>query len=553
MHDVGYNRISEVYFAMCKSVDTPVSLGLWLRFKYREHEQLANFSIRPEWYCTAYDFHRDYIVSELLSKYKGLKMNIDTKKVALQKFATSEDTCRLTNQRLRESRIRGYSPRVDAVMFIARRKIASLIGPRNDKWLDLCKWGPGATFSLRGEDANLDNKIRENQISITTTAIPYFRRVISDDYHWLRSRGINADGPVCLLNNSFNVVRGCKVTTVSKSAKTDRTIAIEPTANQFLQGGVGAYIRKRLLRAGIDLSSQEYNQEGARLAYANEMATVDLASASDTISRELIYDLLPLDWAFLLDDLRSKEYKLGTTWTSFEKISSMGNGFTFELETLIFWAITKACCEVSNLDARILVYGDDIIAPVGVLPLLREVFSFCGFSINMEKTHFDTPFRESCGKHFFGGFDVTPIYQKEVPDVLEEIYRLANRIRRLAYRMGAHRYCDALLRSAWLASTRQIKVLHVVPLDSQDDDGLALPWSELMPFASSLTQGGAKLPVLSFRARQHSLEDHAGLLAYWLRFTPSEPFDGRVAVRRRGRYVSRRRRYLVEGRDAAWV
>lgn len=549
----GFSRIGEVYFALCKSVDTPVSLGLWLRFKYSEHKQIAEFSIRPEWYCTADDFHKDYIVSEYLSKYKGLQMNVDTKEVALQKFVASESQCLETNRRLRNARLRGSSPRVEAVLFTAQRKIAALLGPRNDSWLEMCKWGPGASYSLIGEEANLDNKIREDQFSITSTAVPYMRRVLSDDYHWLLSRGIDAVGPVSVLDAEFSVVPGCKVTTVPKSAKTDRTIAIEPTANQFLQGGLGTYIRRRLLRAGIDLASQQFNQDAARDALHNGDATIDLSAASDTISKELVYDLLPVDWAFLIDDLRSKYYRDGSTWRSFEKISSMGNGFTFELETLIFWALTKACCEFLNLHSRILVYGDDIIAPVDALPLIREVFTFCGFSFNMEKTHFDSPFRESCGKHYFCGVDVTPIYQKEIPNVLEEVYRLANRIRYLALSMGRGRYCASLLRNAWLAAIRHVVVRHVVPLNSQENDGLALPWSELGPYILSYEQGVAKLPVLSFRSLQRDLEDHSGLLAYWLRFTPTEPFDGRVAVRRRGRYVSRRRRFLVDDGDAAWA
>jgi len=554
----GSSRLGEVYFALCKAVDSPVSLGLWLRFKHGEHEQLANISIRPEWYCTAWSFHRDYICGEFLSKYKGLNTGLDTKAVALQKFATAESSCKEANIRIRESKLRGFSPRVEAVIFTAQRKIASLLGEYNSSWLDMCKWGPGATFSLKGMEANLENKIREDPLSITAAALPYFRRVISDDYAWLRSRGIDADGPCCIVRG-LSVTKGCRVTTVSKNAKTDRTIAIEPTANQFLQGGVGNFFRRRLLRVGIDLNDQRPNQMGAQAALVEGLATVDLKAASDTVSMELVFLLLPVDWALLLDSLRSKYYKLGDKFEHFEKFSTMGNGFTFELETLLFWALSSAVLEVEGLKGRSLVYGDDIILPDKAMPLLLESFAAVGLTVNPDKTHYGGQFFESCGKHYFGGSDVTPIYQKEVPDVLEELYRLANRIRRLAFRLHDYCSCDGVLQNAWLAAIRGVKIRHVTPIDSEDDEGLALPLEEIQDrgLCGNSNPYGISLPVLSFRARRFRISESPGLYAYWLRFTPAEQLNDKlrdsVAVRRHGKYVSRRRKYRVDCRKAPWV
>jgi len=555
MDTVGFNRCGEVFFAMCKRVDSPVSLGLWLRFKHGEHEQLARFNLRPEWYCTAWSFQQDYMCSEYLSKYKGLQTGLDVTAVALQSFATAESLCHQANSRISESRLRGFSPRVDAVIFTARRKIATLLGDYElAKWIDMCKWGPGATFSLKGTDAHLDNKIREDQMSITTTALPYFRKLISDDYAWLRSRGVDAEGPVNLLKG-FQVVRGCRVTTVPKSAKTERTIAIEPTLNQFLQGGIGNYIRRRLKRTGIDLNDQTPNQNGARDALRRGFATVDLKQASDTVSVELVYELLPVDWAMTLDDLRSKEYLLENEWTRFAKFSTMGNGFTFELESLIFWALSSSVLEVLDLPGQVLVYGDDIIIRRDAMPLLSEILSFCGFSVNSEKTHTDGLFRESCGKHYFDGFDVTPIYQKEVPNVLEEIYRMANRIRRLAFRLCYGGCCVGILKSAWLAAIRGIRIRHATPIDSEDDDGLALPLDEIqdLRLVRRSDPYGITVPVFSFKPTSLRLLEHSGLLAYWLRFNPSDPFIGAVGLRRHGKFVSKRRHYRVGCRTAPWL
>lgn len=588
MQQDGFNRGGEVYFALCKAVDSPVSLGLWLRFKHGEHQQLAEFSIRPEGYCNAWSFQKDYLCSEYFSKYKGLSTGLDVKAVALRSFATNESVCHSTNIRLREARLRGFSPRVEAVMFTAKRKIATLLGTCDfEKWSPYCKWGPGATYSLKGVDAHLDNKIREDRMSITAAALPYFRRVISDDYAWLSSRGVDASGPCCLLNGDVEVVEGCRVTTVPKNAKTERTIAIEPTLNQFLQGGIGGYIRRRLKRTGIDLNDQVPNQTGAREALTRRLATVDLKAASDTVSMEVVYDLLPLDWVLLMDCLRSRKYQMPDgSWHLFEKFSTMGNGFTFELESLIFWALSSAVLEVLGLKEQVLVYGDDIIIADKALPLLIDVFTECGFTVNSEKTHFDSAFRESCGKHFFAGCDVTPVYQKEVPDVLEEVYRLANRLRRLAYFMGDGNGCMGILRNAWLAAIRNVRIRHATPIDSEDDDGLALPFDEIENLGLVRSSGpyGVTLPVLSFKPTKLKLQEHGGLLAYWLRFSSADlvttpehwlplsspeslryvahlismwddslEFKGAVAVRRRGKYVSRRRKYRVGCRSAPWL
>jgi len=47
-----FPSMREIYFALCKKVDTPVSLGAWLRF---EHDQLAlaKMEINPRDYQDA--------------------------------------------------------------------------------------------------------------------------------------------------------------------------------------------------------------------------------------------------------------------------------------------------------------------------------------------------------------------------------------------------------------------------------------------------------------------------------------------------------------------
>jgi hypothetical protein len=113
------------------------------------------------------------------------------------------------------------------------------------------------------------------------------------------------------------------------------------------------------------------------------------------------------------------------------KMSSMGNGFTFPLETLIFWALASACVELDapGSRTRTLAYGDDLIVDVRAVPLIQEVFDICGFILNDDKSFWDGSFRESCGKDYVFGIDVRPIYVKDALSFLDLI-TLHNGLRR---------------------------------------------------------------------------------------------------------------------------
>jgi len=508
----------ESFRALCIRLDTPVSLGAYLRLKYSEYESLVSMEISPGDYKDAISFRSDYLAVEYLSKFSGFPKLADTKKVAISAFKTAEKTCQSTNQRL--SRGRGRIPLpVSPVLFLAARKISTLLGDLNYDWLDLCKWGPGVTQSLSGS-VTIDNKLREKQLSITESALPFARATIGCDLHWLRSRGINALGPVSLLRSEFQIVNGARFTTVPKNAKTDRGIAIEPTLNQFLQGGIGIYIRSRLRRVGVNLKDQGINQRAAAVALEKSLATVDLSAASDSISGSLVLELLPLPWYHLLDQLRSKSISVDGEWVSMEKFSAMGNGFTFELESLIFWAIAQSCIELtSSRNIRAIVYGDDIILPSESLPLLQETFDWVGFSINRKKTHHNSLFRESCGVHYFDGIDVTPIYLREPLVSLDRLIHGHNQAVRCALRWGYGIYYDSKLlgcakhiRLASKGKTRGRSL--AIPLLSESDSGFISCKTQV----DAIHPHGTRLFTYSAVARKREL--HLGvLLAYWYRFS----------------------------------
>jgi hypothetical protein len=85
-----------------------------------------------------------------------------------------------------------------------------------------------------------------------------------------------------------------------------------------------------------------------------------------------------------MDRLRCKYGKLGDELVHYEKYSSMGNGFTFELESLIFWGLARA---VVGNNGTVGVYGDDVVIPSKLAPEFIELCQFCGFRVNAKKTH----------------------------------------------------------------------------------------------------------------------------------------------------------------------
>jgi hypothetical protein len=242
--------------------------------------------------------------------------------------------------------------------------------------------------------------------------------------------------------------------------------------------------RKLRLKCGLDLDDQIPNQEMAcRGSIDGSLATIDLSSASDTVARELVRFLLPHEWFERLDLCRSKVGLLDGEWLRYEKFSSMGNGYTFELETLIFWSLAVSCVKLLELDPfEVRVYGDDIIVPSKAYDYLIEVLTFCGFTANSSKSFREGPFRESCGKDFYDGLEVRPFFQKESLDGVETLFRLANGIRRAANRRVHGLGCDAILRRPWLsvvkALPRTIAQNLKVPAHAGDSDGLCSNWDE---------------------------------------------------------------------------
>lgn len=410
-----------------ESLDTPISLSCSIISRYKEYDQLIRKSIDPLDYQDEISFFKDYQSVKLLSKYPYLETGIDTKKVAYEKFISAEDQCRRTNVRWR-LRENGYhfDNRVESVISRAQRKISLILSdvPTYDR-LDFA-FGPGAAYGVRGE-TSVFNKVT-CALECTYALADYLPEFLGEFPGWITQA-----------SEEVRLIPGNQLAFVPKDAKTDRPICIEPLLNGLYQKGFGSWIRRRLLSFGIDLRDQSTNQKLAQRAFSEALSTIDFASASDTIAYRVVLDLLPFPWFEALDCARSPNFEFEGKWTSFQKFTSMGNAYTFELETLIFYAIACACCEELGIEYRtgenLSVYGDDVIIPNSAYDLFSEVTIACGFTINHEKSFREGPFFESCGCDYFLGTPVRPYLLKKRINTLLPSFYAANTIQRIRRRL----------------------------------------------------------------------------------------------------------------------
>ncbi len=451
--------LQSVFFDLCEAVDSPRSLAAWILFREKEFAQLVSLEIDPDSYDGSFRFADDYLVTKVLSKYPDFSHeDLDPEQKALESFFKFEESCKVTNGKFLALEMDPslWDPTLSDIFKSARRKIISVLGrPDLESISGSFGWGPGATTAASGNRTSAYVKFAR-KLDVTSNTLAMGHCCVNSTPAWVNCQ-LQTDAfpsvDVRLTKDAFNIVRGNEIVFVPKNAKTHRIIAKEPHVNSYLQKGFGAEIRRRLrVHAGVDLNDQTLNQRLAkRGSLHGDLATIDLSGASDTISRELVRFLLPSDWYTLLDQIRSKQgfLRKSKTWLYYQKFSSMGNACTFELESLIFWALCKACLEVNGGEQTLNVYGDDIIVPSEHYESVVKVLNFAGFTINDSKSFSSGRFRESCGKDYFDGTDVRPIFFKENISNVESLYKLANSIRRYAHRRNSHYGCDHRFHHCW--------------------------------------------------------------------------------------------------------
>lgn len=371
-----------------------------------------------------YDFAMEplevYHIRQALAFFQkrgDLDVGIDREAVAWEKFCSTEAKCRETNQ-VFQAWSRGeffFLPDVEEVFHLMQRKIANVLGPV-PSFADLkFRFGPGATTNVKRKIASPRNKLAA-AFACSEDLIPAVQYVLEEMPGWV----FGSDDPNIATATVTVEIHHGRLSFVLKNALTYRSVVTEPPLNGICQNAVGDYMVPVLRVSGLDLKNQERNQALARMgSITGALATLDLSSASDLNATEAGWHFLPYDWASLLARFRTGKVTYRGKEIKLQKFSTMGNGYTFPLESLIFWALASCATEVASGESRrwvadnVGVYGDDIIVPVCAVDLVVKCLTALGHSVNKAKSFTTGPFRESCGKDYFRGIDVRPCFIKE--------------------------------------------------------------------------------------------------------------------------------------------
>lgn len=409
-----------------------------------------------------------YLLGNLLKKYPFSESKEFPEHVrrnrALASFRKANRWCRSVNRL-------GRAQREHPLILEARRIIADILPAF--KWEEAIKrsyFGPGVNVGASWDETDTQMKLYldktltrplAQRLDFAATLVPaylYYEglRVARDLNFTPKSQSGDLETP---LNNRYsflvalglvsqdllsNVVAGSKYSAVPKDAMTLRSIAAEPMLNSFLQNGLGVWMREILGRysAQLDCTDQTRNRD---LAYAGSsagwLATIDLSSASDTISAQLVKNLLPPDWYQAMRLIRSPVIEIDGKNEKLHMFSSMGNGYTFPLETLVFYAISAAAVRLADSTADLAagcggpganrepsVYGDDIIVLASDAPAVLKALRDCGFWPNAKKSFYKGPFRESCGHDYRAGNYIRPVFLRRPLEWSFDVISLINHL-----------------------------------------------------------------------------------------------------------------------------
>lgn len=340
-----------------------------------------------------------------------------------------------------------------------------------------CGVGPGASLQASSDD--FYSKLFAGVHSYTNSLLPLmYRRYISSDPKWQAAELLRSTryGSSC--------VRGNRLSFVPKTTAISRSICTEPVLNMFFQKGVGSVL-EQVLRSDfkIDLSTQpELNRRLARKGSIDgSFGTIDLKSASDSISHRLLRQILPGYILSRLEQCRSPYVQLPNgDVVELHMISSMGNGFTFPLQTLLFSVIVKSvyrtlgipiCYNYGKGDDKepgnFGVFGDDIIVRKDAYDSVTRALKMFGFVVNDDKSFNVGLFRESCGGDYWAGSDVRGVYLKTL-SCEADAYSIINRLVRWSCVSGIPlpNTISVLLRQCGR---------NAVPLHAGDTEGIKVP------------------------------------------------------------------------------
>jgi hypothetical protein len=302
-----------------------------------------------------------------------------------------------------------------------------------------------------------------------------------------------------------SIVAGNVLSFVNKNVDTARCISTEPTINMWYQLGVGNLIRDRMKEFfHIDLETQPaLNGELARIGSSTGLySTIDLESASDSMSMRMARVIFPKGMLQWLELFRSPVCRLpGNRMLALNMVSTMGNGYTSPLQTLLFSCVVAAVYKLRGIDLRagphvplrrptspfskaagelddprydpygkhFGVFGDDIIVDTAATNEVIHLLELIGFVVNRSKTHVVGPFRESCGSDWYNGTPCRGIYIKRLGTAQDHYVAINTLNRWSAMTLVA---LPSLV--GWLRQQVSIAA-PIIPFDEDDAAGIKVP------------------------------------------------------------------------------
>jgi hypothetical protein len=439
-HEKSFDFLDEVS-GLLGTMGGPLTKDLAQLIHRRQFVELVNYQFDYTGDFPARDYFLARQVHALLQKQEWLDLGLEPRKKGEEKFWEMEKRCSKTNDTLDSRQLTAGAWQV---VHLARQKVARILGGVPSLEQLTFSFGPGANTTVKGNRANAVAKLWSS-LACSRDSLPVVADLLAQVPYWawcssgLPPRGLSkmadmemADrieqylfaegyltGPILPPTSRSVLVdiitHAGKLDFVPKDARSLRSIIVEPVLNGLAQKGIGTYLKSRMLRSvGLDLRDQNPNSVWAcKGSLDGSIATVDLSSASDTVSWSLVALLLPDSWVDFLGSWRTGEIQVGDKTVELHKFSSMGNAFTFELESLLFYAITSSVVDLLGLKHDVRVFGDDIICPTDAYPRLEATLVELGFLVNSEKSFCKGPFRESCGADWLNGESIRPYYAKK--------------------------------------------------------------------------------------------------------------------------------------------
>lgn len=224
--------------------------------------------------------------------------------------------------------------------------------------------------------------------------------------------------------------RSAKPSTVPKNLDKRRGIALQSCSRMwFQQATLDTFYRvswsKPYVQKHLAIFNRDVNREAARQgSIYNNIATLDLSSASDSVSVRLVKKVFGPNVRRALLCARADHFTSDTR--KFETYATMGDASTFPVETIVFGACIKLALDLAveyYREAWVkvpfnpelwFVFGDDIIVPndYQVLSRLHDILDRLGFIVNKDKSFYHGPYRESCGIEAYLGESIEPFYAR---------------------------------------------------------------------------------------------------------------------------------------------